>query len=85
MTHPTYLSTYTKLLKKQGSLLLKHDDREFFQWSLEQLVASGWIVCELSFDLHESELSDDYRILTTYEKRWLGEGKPTNFVRVTKD
>lgn len=85
MTHPTYLRTYTKMLKKGGSLLLKHDDPSFFHWSLEQLVSTGWTIRELSFDLHESELSDDYRILTTYETRWLGEGKPTNFVRATHD
>lgn len=83
MTHPAYLSTYTNLLNGQGSLILKHDDREFFLWSLEQLVANRWLIHELSFDLHESELSDDYRILTTYEKRWLGEGKPTHFVRAS--
>lgn len=81
MTHPTFLRTYTKLLRSDGSFCLKHDDRDFFHWSLEQLVSTGWTICELSFDLHESELADDYKILTTYETRWLGEGKPTNFVR----
>ena len=53
----------------------------FFQWSLERLVASGWRIDQLSFDLHESELSDDYKILTPYEERWLGEGRITQFVR----
>lgn len=81
MTSKTFLRTYTKMLKKEGSLCLKHDDRDFFHWSLEQLVSTGWRIRELSFDLHESDLSDDYKILTTYETRWLGEGKPTNLVR----
>lgn len=84
MTHPTFLRTYTKLLSSDGSFCLKHDDRDFFHWSLEQLVSTGWMIRELSFDLHESELSVDYKILTTYERRWLGEGKPTNFVRATR-
>lgn len=84
MTHPTFLRTYTKLLADDGSFCLKHDDRDFFHWSLEQLVSTGWMIRELSFDLHESELSVDYKILTTYERRWLGEGKPTNFVRATR-
>lgn len=81
MTHPTFLNTYTKLLNPEGSFCLKHDDPAFFQWSLEQLVAQSWTIRELSFDLHESDLNDDYKIQTTYEKRWLGEGKTTNFVR----
>lgn len=81
LTNKTFLYTYTKMLKKSGALYLKHDSREFFLWSLEQLVAYDWRIVDLSFDLHDSNLSDDYKILTTYEKRWLGEGSLTNFVR----
>jgi tRNA (guanine-N7-)-methyltransferase len=81
MTHSTYLYTYTKLLKNTGSLFLKHDDSDFFCWSLEQLVSTGWRIAELSFDLHDSNLSDDYKIMTTYEKRWIGEGCSTQFIR----
>jgi len=81
LTHPTFLYTYTKMLKTDGALYLKHDSKEFFSWSLEQLVACGWHIDELSFDLHESNLRDDYKVLTTYETRWLGEGLATNFVR----
>ena len=60
---------------------LKHDNLDFFQWSLEQLVAENWHLKELSFDLHESDLADDYKILTSYETRWLTEGLSTNFVK----
>ncbi len=89
LTHPIYLKKYANLLclrpgLKQaglGELYIKHDNLEFFQWSLEQLVAEGWRVDELSFDLHESELSDNYKILTSYEQRWLEEGRTTQFVR----
>ncbi|HEU0266583.1 MAG TPA: tRNA (guanosine(46)-N7)-methyltransferase TrmB [Candidatus Saccharimonadaceae bacterium] len=92
LTHPHFLEKYAALLKgstlnrenkmHSSSLYLKHDNVEFFHWSLEQLVAEKWHIDELSFDLHESELADDYKILTTYEKRWLGEGLKTNFARV---
>lgn len=84
LTHPTFLDRYQQLLSSEGALYLKHDNREFFQWSLEQLVEKGWRLEELSFDLHESALPDDYKILTTYEKRWLSEGLQTNFVKASK-
>jgi tRNA (guanine-N7-)-methyltransferase len=71
---------YAQLLRKSGKLILKHDNPDFFQWSLEQLVAGSWQLNELSFDLHESDLSDDYKIMTTYETRWLGEGRKTHLV-----
>ena len=67
--------------------MLKHDDHDFFCWSLEQLVATGWQLRELTFDLHESERLDeesDARIMTTYEQRWVGEGKAIGFVRAGK-
>ncbi len=81
MTHPTFLAIYESLLAKNGSFILKHDNPTFFQWSLEQLVREKWHIGELSFDLHESSLNDDYKIMTTYEERWLSEGLTTNFVK----
>ena len=83
MTHPGFLSQYAKLLRPRGNVYMKHDSREFFQWSLEQLVAEKWQLRELSFDLHGSELNDDYKIMTTYETRWLREGLVTNFVKAS--
>lgn len=84
LTHPTFLAKYNELLAQDGALHLKHDNRDFFHWSLEQLVEQDWRVAELSFDLHDSALDDDYKILTTYEQRWLSEGLVTNFVKTVR-
>ena len=81
LTHPHFLKTYAELLCADGSLIIKHDNPDFFNWSLEQLVTEGWRLKELTFDLHESSFSDDYKILTAYEQRWLGEGRIINFVK----
>lgn len=82
MTHPHFLRQYAALLAETGDgLLIKHDNLPFFAWSLEQLVAEKWRLQELSFDLHDSKLPDEYKILTTYEQRWLHEGLHTKFVR----
>lgn len=81
MTHPTFLTIYRSLLANDGSFVLKHDSREFFLWSLEQLVHEHWYIQELTFDLHDSDLADDYKIMTTYEARWTDEGRSTNLVR----
>ena len=84
LTHPYFLRRYAQLLQPGGELLFKHDDRDFFCWSLEQLVAEKWQITELSFDLHESSLDDECKIVTTYEQRWLNEGKAINFVKATR-
>ncbi len=84
MTHPTFLTLYAEVLKSDGSLLIKHDNPRFFAWSLEQLVAEHWRIMELTFDLHESTLDEEYKILTAYEQRWLSEGLMTQFVRAVR-
>ena len=84
LTHPRFLAMYRALLADVGAAYIKHDNRDFFHWSLEQLVAEGWCIDELRFDLHDSEAHDDYKILTSYEARWLDEGLVTNFVRARK-
>lgn len=83
MTHPTFLAIYHALLKPQGSFIVKHDSPEFFAWSLEQLVESGWRIEELAFDLHDSPIASKYDVMTTYEQRWLSEGRKSSLVRAT--
>ena len=83
MTHPTYLNIYRDLLTNDGSFILKHDSRDFFLWSLEQLVHERWHIKELTFDLHDCDLASDYKIMTTYEARWTDEGRSMNLVRAT--
>lgn len=84
MTSSRFLGLYARLLKPGGFFHLKHDDADFFAWSLEQLVASKWQIDELTFDLHETGLQEDGKILTTYEARWLQEGLVTKYVRAER-
>ena len=81
LTHPRALRIYASLLGRGGALYFKTDAKNLFDWSLEQLVAEGWHIAELSFDLHESALPDQYKIQTTYETRYIGEGLAINFVK----
>lgn len=84
MTHPNFLKKYRQLLKDDGALLVKHDNAEFFNWTLEKLVEEKWCINKLSFDLHDSKLSEDYKVLTPYETRWLGDGRIIKFVKSIK-
>jgi tRNA (guanine-N7-)-methyltransferase len=83
LTHPKFLEMYKNLLKSDGRLCFKTDARGLFEWSLEQFVQQGWKINELSFDLHESKLRETYKIMTTYEKRFVSEGLPIYFVSLT--
>ena len=81
LTHPQFLAVYKNLLGSSGELYFKTDARMLFLWSLEQMVAEGWTFKELSFDLHASNLHEGYKVKTTYETRYLAEGKPIYFVK----
>ena len=83
LTHSQYLKLYARLLKTDGALYFKTDAKNLFDWSLEQLVREGWKIEELSFDLHESNLSENYKVKTTYEARFIREGLKINFVKAT--
>lgn len=80
LTHPKYLQFYEHLLTSGGVVRFKTDNRELFLWSLEQIIATGWQIVELSFDLHESDLSESYKITTRYERKFMAEGIQINFV-----
>lgn len=83
LTHPYFLAFYKALLTPKGSIFCKHDNKEFFLWSLEQCVAMKLHITELSFNLHSSTLEERYKVMTTYEKRWIKEGSTINFARIT--
>lgn len=76
MTHPHFLDIYKQLIAKGGLLHFKTDNQPLFLWSLEQIVAQKMQLTFLTFDLHTSAAPADYKIQTTYEKRYLSEQKP---------
>lgn len=85
LTYRKFLELYKEAhVGKNAQLLMKTDSHDLFDWSLEQLVMSGWRLTALSYDLHDSDLSDDYKIMTTYEKKWTTEGLPIYFVQARK-
>lgn len=80
LSHPSFLRQYRNIISKTGNLKFKTDNRDLFLYSLEQLVAEKWHIAELSFDLHESNLPDDYKIKTYYEQKFTTQGIPTNYL-----
>ncbi len=81
LTAASFLKLYTKtLVRKNAYLYIKTDSQGLFDWSLEQLVADKWTIRGLTFDLHESDLDDEYKIMTSYERKWTQQGLVIYFV-----
>ncbi len=74
LTYFRYLDIYKKLLIKGGEIRLKTDNRGFFEFSLQSLSENGFILKNITLDLHAEDLTDN--IETEYEKMFVAEGKP---------
>lgn len=83
LTNISFLRQYRSILSETGTLKFKTDNRDLFLWSLEKFVANKWHILELIFDLHESNLPDEYKIKTYYEERFTGQGLEINFATIT--
>ena len=79
LTHRRFLEIYKKLLKKGGKIIQKTDDRDFFDFSLEEMKACGLRLENVTYDLHEKG-NPSWNIMTEYEKRWVEGGKPIHRV-----
>ena len=75
LTHRNFLETYKKLLKKGGKILQKTDDRDFFEFSLEEFKACGFDLQNVSYHLHENG-NPEWNIVTEYEQKWVERGLP---------
>lgn len=80
LTHPAFLRIYQPLLAPGGMVRFKTDSRALFTWSLEQIVAEGWDIRELSFDLHHSKLPAEYKLTTTFERKFMAQDLPMHYV-----
>ena len=74
LTYFRYLDIYKKLLIKGGEIRLKTDNMGFFEFSLQSLSENGFILKNITLDLHAGDLTDN--IETEYEKMFVAEGKP---------
>lgn len=74
LTHKRFLESYKKLLKKGGEIHQKTDNMHFFEFSLEQLSASGFALKNVSLDLHNSGYEGN--IMTEYEEKFTSKGFP---------
>ena len=79
LTHRNFLEVYKKLLKKGGRILQKTDDRDFFDFSLEEYAACGFALEKVTYDLHEKG-NPDWNVVTEYEQKWVERGLPIHRV-----
>ena len=74
LTHERFLNIYKELLTPDGEIQQKTDNRVLFGFSIEEFSRCGFVLSEVSLDLHADEPEDN--IVTEYEKRFTELGQP---------
>ncbi|MGI6501013.1 MAG: tRNA (guanosine(46)-N7)-methyltransferase TrmB [Anaerostipes sp.] len=75
LTSTTFYKRYDHILKRDGVVIFKTDNRELFDFSLESTKEAGWELKNYTFDLHHSEYVEG-NIMTEYEAKFSSQGKP---------
>ena len=78
LTSSEFLERYEKILVDGGILEFKTDNTQLFNFSLEQLKESGWVIQNFTYDLHHHEEMNRDNIMTEYEEKFSGKGNPIN-------
>lgn len=71
-----FLARYDKILKKDGRLEFKTDNRALFDFAMEELEPAGWTAEHFSYDLHADEEMMQGNVMTEYEEKFSSMGNP---------
>ena len=82
LTSKVFLAKYDNIFKKDMSIYMKTDNQDLYIFSLMSFSSYGYILSDISFNLHNG---DDSEIITTeYEDKFVKRGVPIYSVVATK-
>ena len=76
LTSREFLARYDKILKEDGTIEFKTDNRGLFDFSLEEVAEAGWKLEAHTFDLHHDEEMMAGNVMTEYEEKFSSMGNP---------
>lgn len=76
LTSREFLERYDKILTGEGVVEFKTDNRDLFEFSLEETGEAGWKIVAHTFDLHNNEEMVQGNVMTEYEEKFSSMGNP---------
>lgn len=76
LTSNNFLEKYDKFLKNEGTIEFKTDNKDLFDFSLEEVNNSKWEIVKYTRDLHNDSLMNAGNIMTEYEEKFSLRGNP---------
>ena len=83
LTSYVFLEKYDKLFKGKKHIIMKTDNNNLFDFSLESLKDNGYDIVYCTRDLHKEKDIDN--IMTEYENRFVNKGIKINKLEAYKD
>lgn len=71
-----FLARFDKVLKKDGRISFKTDNRDLFDFALEELEPAGWKAEVVTYDLHADKELCEGNVMTEYEEKFSSKGNP---------
>ena len=71
-----FLARYDVILKKDGILEFKTDNRALFDFAVEELEPAGWRAQVITYDLHADAQLMVGNVMTEYEEKFSAMGNP---------
>lgn len=71
-----FLGRYDEILRKDGVVEFKTDNRDLFDFAVEEVPEAGWKINALTYDLHADEKMIVGNIMTEYEEKFSSMGNP---------
>ena len=71
-----FLARYDVILKQGGKLEFKTDNRELFDFAVEELEPAGWKAEMITYDLHSNAAFMQGNVMTEYEEKFSAMGNP---------
>lgn len=71
-----FLKRYERILKPEGRLEFKTDNRQLFDFAVEELEPAGWKAEVLTYDLHGNPALMQGNVMTEYEEKFSAMGNP---------
>ena len=71
-----FLARYNVILKADGQLEFKTDNRELFEFAVGELKPAGWKAEMITRDLHGDESLLEGNVMTEYEEKFSAMGNP---------
>jgi tRNA (guanine-N7-)-methyltransferase len=71
-----FLGRYDQILKPYGVVEFKTDNKDLFQFALDEVEPAGWNLDAVTYDLHHDPVMNEGNVMTEYEEKFSSLGNP---------